>query len=544
MDKENNIKNNNLVLKSTHFKTTKFLSNALFVFWACLVLYIAAHHVFWRDEVRALSFALQGNNIFEMLQNLHGEGHPALWYIILRAANAVWNKPEVLPIVAYIVAAISFLMLVMRSQFSLLLITLILTSSFALYEYSVMARNYGVSMLILFIVAMNYHKYRNQGLVLGVLLFLLANCNAHSILLVVSFLLFWLLDCCSDQNINRKQFIKTFLANTCIAIIGIVFCLVTIYPTFNDAARSGLPDSITFKMLLRAVLLPSESFFDVVNATIVNYMLGNFSLALAPLTIIIKILSSSLLFGAALVLIKRPAALIATWSALIAFSLFFKFIYPGSYRHEVLWVIFLITMYWISLVNKKEDEFRILDSHNTFFSLETIRVLGYALLVLLMIMQSAFLRRVPTLNYDVPESRSQDLGLLIQKIPQLKDAAVIADPDYLVEALPYYLQNKTYLMREQKFGSIVRFTTKAKLILTLDDVLTNANRIKDKLHKPVIVLLSHKLNTSTSQIIKEGYNWTLTTTPSQVRSFLKSMRLLASFPQTVSDESYYVYLLI
>ena len=161
-----------------------------------------------------------------------------------------------------------------------------------------------------------------------------------------------------------------------------------------------------------------------------------------------------------------------------------------------------------------------------------------------MIMQSAFLRRVPTLNYDVPESRSQDLGLLIQKIPQLKDAAVIADPDYLVEALPYYLQNKTYLMREQKFGSIVRFTTKAKLILTLDDVLTNANRIKDKLHKPVIVLLSHKLNTSTSQIIKEGYNWTLTTTPSQVRSFLKSMRLLASFPQTVSDESYYVYLLI
>lgn len=531
-----------MVSKLTHFKTTKFLSNALFVFWACLVLYIAAHHVFWRDEVRALSFALQGNNIFEMLQNLHGEGHPALWYIILRAANAVWNKPEILPIVAYIVAAISFFMLVMRSQFSLLLTTLVLTSSFALYEYSVMARNYGICMLILFIVAINYHKYRNQGLVLGVLLFLLANCNAHSILLVVSFLLFWLLDCCFDQNINRKQFIKTFFANTCIAIIGIVFCLVTIYPTFNDAARSGLPDSITFKMLLRAVLLPSESIFEDVNTTIINYLLGNFSLALAPLTIII--LSSFLLFGTALVLIKRPAALIATWSALIAFSLFFKFIYPGSYRHEVLWVIFLITMYWISLVNKKEDEFRILDGYNTFFSLETIRVLGYALFVLLMIMQSAFLRRVPILNYDVPESRSQDLGLLIQKNPQLKYATIIADPDYLVEALPYYLQNKTYLMREQKFASIVRFTTKAKLILTLDDVLTNANRIKDKLHTPVIVLLRHKLNTTTSQIIKEGYNWTLTTTPSQVQSFLKSMRLLASFPQTVSDESYYVYLLI
>src|SRR5215475_6529178 len=59
---------------------------ALFALWGIVVGVGIYHHVFWRDEVRALSIALQGDNLIEMFRAGQGEGHPFIWYIILRSA--------------------------------------------------------------------------------------------------------------------------------------------------------------------------------------------------------------------------------------------------------------------------------------------------------------------------------------------------------------------------------------------------------------------------------------------------------------------------
>jgi hypothetical protein len=77
----------------------------LFASWLGFVLFIAWNHAVWRDEVRALSLALQGENVFAMLKGIRGEGHPAVWYLLLRRAHALVARPEVLQIVALIVAS-------------------------------------------------------------------------------------------------------------------------------------------------------------------------------------------------------------------------------------------------------------------------------------------------------------------------------------------------------------------------------------------------------------------------------------------------------
>ena len=99
------------------------------------------------------ALALQGENVFAMLKGIRGEGNPAVWYLLLRGAHALVARPEVLQIVALIVASAAILLLVLRSPFSLPLIALILVGPFAIFEYSVMARNYGISMLLLFLLA-------------------------------------------------------------------------------------------------------------------------------------------------------------------------------------------------------------------------------------------------------------------------------------------------------------------------------------------------------------------------------------------------------
>ena len=57
------------------------------------------------------SIALQGANVGQMLAALHGEGHPALWFLGLRAGHALIGNP-ILPIlsVAVAVAAMALLL--------------------------------------------------------------------------------------------------------------------------------------------------------------------------------------------------------------------------------------------------------------------------------------------------------------------------------------------------------------------------------------------------------------------------------------------------
>src|SRR3954451_8457570 len=79
-----------------------WLDIAILVSWIAAVAFQIMHHVMWRDEVRALSIALNGDNPIAMLRGLHGEGHPALWYVLLRAAHALIGNAA-LPATAFVI---------------------------------------------------------------------------------------------------------------------------------------------------------------------------------------------------------------------------------------------------------------------------------------------------------------------------------------------------------------------------------------------------------------------------------------------------------
>jgi hypothetical protein len=113
----------------------------------------------------------------------------------------------------------------------------------------------------------------------------------------------------------------------------------------------------------------------------------------------------------------------------------------------------------------------------------------------------------------------------------------------MVEALPYYIDNPTYLMREGRFGNTVKFTTNALLSLSLDEILATARSLQAKEARPILILLSAQLDRDQPDQVKEGYNWLLLTTPEQVGRFLDETNLRAQFRPRKGDEKYDVYLL-
>jgi hypothetical protein len=264
-----------------------------------------------------------------------------------------------------------------------------------------------------------------------------------------------------------------------------------------------------------------------------------------PWTLVLVALGGPLMIGATFGLIERKGALLACLASLACLSVFFSLVYPGDYRHQATWLAFVIAMYWICWTpNRPMREQAASRGNGRSFAL--VRGIGFACFLVLIGVQAtlgladlAFAAIVGT-----PESRSRDFAGLVSRRPELKDAILIGDPDYMLEAMHYYLPDPTYFVRERRYGEYVRFTRKARLDLTLGDILDEARAIRASTARPVAIVLAWRLGEiDPARVYRESYVWTFSAPGDQIERFREATTLLAQFPKATSNESYDVYLL-
>jgi hypothetical protein len=506
----------------------RWINVLIFLVWLLTVGFLALHHAMWRDEVRSLTIALAGNDLIEMFKRLHGEGHPAVWYLLLRSAHTVVGRVEVLPVVAFLVALAIVGLLLFRSPFPRVLTAGLVFSKVLWFEYSVMARNYGISVLILFLIAEAYPKRRDSGLVVGALLFLLANTNVIGTLMAGAFLLFWFVDLLEETGARWTRKLGNFAVNASITAAGIAVCALTILPTYNDAAAQDWSKVSPVLSLLNAVLNPgSTSLLALVGR--------NLNLP--------GLLISPVLFLVTVGLMPRRAAFISALFGLIVSALFFSLAADGGERHAGVWFFFCITLYWIAW----GDIAKALSTNSRRQAVKISTAIGLSGLVVLVSVQD--IKGLITVgrffaDKDMVTSRSYDLGRLIASRSDLANATIIAAPDYLVEALPYYIPNRTYLLRNHRFGNLVKFSRAGQLNTSLADILDESRVIKNATGAPVIILLEHRLDEIVpNKSYPEGYNWTFKASDEQIQDFRNNTKLLTRFARAQTDESYDVYLL-
>jgi hypothetical protein len=501
---------------------------ALWTLWAMLTLYLAWHHVFWRDEVRALSLALNGHSWVAMLRGMQGEGHPALWYILLRGVHDLVPARQVLPVLAWIIGASGALVLALRSPFGMWRIALILFGAFALYEYTVSARNYGMSMLVLFVLTDRYVRHRDVGIMLGLLLALLCNTNVHSAFIAAAVLLFWAIELLSEDGLHWTPRWRVWLVNALIAAAGAALCALTVYPPANDASVAMHPDGIGLGTIIHILSWPAESFWELLPQVAEDTSWGTALLSL-------------LLIGAPLGLVRAPGALVSSLVLLVAFRLFFSLVYYGSYRHEALFLVYLIAMYWLVALGRggRWPEAWLGDGA----ALRRWSWIGTVMFVLLLALQlprSAM--RLVAVAQSRPESSAGDLAELL-RARRLDQAILVAEPDIMLEPMPYYTANRLYLMRNQRFGTVVPFTRRAWLDMSLADMLGQMQQLRERYRGPVVGLLLHPLNRTAPMLKREVNVWTFSTTPEQVRAFQAATTRIAMLRRATGDEVYDVYVL-
>jgi hypothetical protein len=507
------------------------LSVALLVVWCALAGAYAVQHVMWRDEVRALSIALYGRTPWDMLRGLHGEGHPALWYLLLRAAHALAPVPVVLAVVAFLVGLASVALLLFRSPFRPWFVAVVIFGGLVIGQYTVSARNYGISMLLMFLLADQYPKRVGQGLGLGVLLALLANTNVHSCIIVIGYLAFWWLEIGGAEASRRPALRRNFLANAALAAIGVALCFITVFPPVNDTAEVRLPLGQAALRVVGGLFAPAGSFLQILPIGL------HANLAAFLVKTVILLLAVAAAF-------RTRSGLAASLLVFVGFSVFFRLILGGGYRHEGLFLMFLVSLLWLEANGRGApwpESFRLDGRLSAILNRG-----GLGMLTLVLAFQLAatvedgvaFVRRAPN-------SSVKALAELLEA-RSLERATVMADPDQMVEALPYYSANPTYLARERRFGRVVPFSRAADLDLSLGELWRRASLIRACTGRPVVILLKSDLDVPGRRNgvrTDESYAWTFTATEDEIRAFEAGTERLARLRKATSDENYDVFLL-
>lgn len=155
-----------------------------------ILLYVQlAHHVMWRDELNGLAIEWASPTIPSLFWHIHHEGHPWLWYMILWIPSRFTQSVLVLKFVQGVVSTAIILFVALRSPFRTWEKALVLAGYFFLFEYTVLARMYGV-MLLLFVVYLWWRTTRpDKPVGAAVLLGLMASTDTIGIILSIALIL-------------------------------------------------------------------------------------------------------------------------------------------------------------------------------------------------------------------------------------------------------------------------------------------------------------------------------------------------------------------
>jgi hypothetical protein len=484
--------------------------------WTATILWLASSHVPWRDEVRALSLALSGDDWGTMLRAVQGEGHPFLWYIILRGAHDLFGVREILPAAGLSIGFAAVALLLLKAPFRLLPLFAMAFGLALGYEYVVVARNYGIAALVMFLIAASWHRIRDRAW-LGVLLLLLCNTNVPSVFVAGGLYLHRLLELWGEQRDLRAPEWRWAALNGLIMAAGAVLAFVAVYPTANEAAAVTWAAPITLLNFLIGPLDTQRSFTEI-------------GLGDRPLYTQLMILLPLLLF------VRRPRAFFALLTILVALKSFFFMVYPAYFRHSALYFMALIAFAWIEA---RREPFRA-PTGSQQPDLLVMTGSWFFLLLFLAMSLSFFANPIGWAREGRPLSEARRLAAILER-PELRGATLMTDPDTMGEAVVYHTDRPYWLIRQGRLGRVTPLLLIGNKDITLDTILAQARSIRARTGKPVVIALQVPLDQVKPGRYDMMFRDYTTFTTDGIARFRAATRPLARLNRAQSDEEYDVY---
>ncbi len=488
------------------------VENLALILWIFAVVTSILTHELWRDETREYLMAIETDSFAEYFTFAKYDGHPLLWRTILMAMHVLIPHPVVLQTASFVIGFFTVYLIVKHSPFPLVIKTLFIFGIIPFSVNTVDARDYGISMLLFFAIAIFYTKTERHPLVIGILLFLEANTNQYGMYLSCLFLAGWIAD--SGFHVLKD---KRYLIAAAIALAGVLISYlgtqvldsVFISPEHIARIKWGA-------VILKSLRHPGEYIHYILHIKTVYRDIFVVGLIVA-LFVVRPYLGISLFFGFFFFNIVAAA-----------------FIYPNT-RHQGVLIGFTMTLYWIALHGLQTKEYPGLFKNGRII-FYTVLV---AFLVPFLIEQIRINNIIVREEAAVEKSTAQAVGKYLTTNGQLEKAIIIGSPEYALEPIAFYSKNKIYLVQEKTFRNFVKFAKEFEQHSSLMDLLASAEELNATYKVPVIIVLGH-FGVAEGKPFGTIYRGMFVM--NHLDKFKEKTIKLAEFNRSLGDENFQVFL--
>ena len=312
-----------------------------------LTLIIAIFRIPFYDETHA--FIISQLSFAEIFQLSRIEGHPILWYLILKPFNNLNLYPYSMEIINWIFASLMILLFWKKAPFNNY-IKFLLTFSYPFFQYfGIVSRPYTLGVLVIFLLCSFHKDSTKKPILYSILLVLCANISVVSAFIAFGFGILFLCEIIKNK-ISKKELIITS------AVFAFGLFLLSLQFLFLETPKMQSANAhITF--------LKHLSYFIFAPFADLEYKNLN--------QIALQLISSiSFFYFSFLFYKKAKKSLYLFFLSVIPMILLFVFIYIGDFWHYYLIFIVFICALWINW-----DEFKNNKIVETLFILLTIPLL-------------------------------------------------------------------------------------------------------------------------------------------------------------------------
>jgi hypothetical protein len=234
-------------------------------------------------------------------------------------------------------------------------------------------------------------------------------------------------------------------------------------------------------------------------------------------------------------LVIRPYFGLILYIAIVIFNFVaIAFIYPQT-RHQGVLFGFIMTLYWITLhgIQTKEKSGIFNHAKVVYYSML------FALLLPFIVHQIQINNHIVREEARVEKSSAMALGKYINTNKQLEQAIIVGSPEYMLEPIAYYSQNKIYLAQEKCFREFVKFSKEYDKTSNLMALEETAEDLNARYNVPILIVLGY-FGIEEGRTIPTIYRGNFNT--NDIEKFKEKTVKLAEFNNALGDEKYQVFL--
>jgi len=321
----------------------------LFIIFSVTLIF---NHEPYRDEAQAWLIARDSTSFPDMLGKMRQEGTPPLWHIMLYPLAQLNFPIQSMQILHFIIILAAVILFITKSPFDLKTKLLFPFGYFILYQYNTIARNYGLAVLFLFLIATIYPKRLEKRKTYLIALILLGLTSLHGLAIAIVFGLFFIYELIPKEK--KKKYLTLGIA------LIILFAGIGLITIAIENGHNAFVTEYTGKIIQRTITtadqkltLPSmtliNAFLPIQNNQL-HFIDNNVFISTFGSTgLIIFLIGLALLVLIAYSLMKTKIGLARFLACLFVLELIFWIILSGGMRHYGLIFALFITEAWIYL---------------------------------------------------------------------------------------------------------------------------------------------------------------------------------------------------